>query len=264
MKKISQKAGGEDSGSSVERALAVLETVAERAHGMSNADLHRKLKIPKSSASYILRTLVKSGYLRRDRETARYHLGLKVVGLSHKALDSLSVREVAAPILRELVAASQLTAHVAIYDREEAVYVEKVDAPGFVKMNTWVGRRLQLHSTSVGKVLAAFMPQEEIEPMLARRGLYSRTPETVTSVPRLIKELAKVREQGYALDDEENSLGVRCVAAPIFNSQGQIEAALGISGTTYQFERSSIPRFADMVKTAARKISHQLGATGRR
>ena len=257
----------ENGSGSVERALAVLEAVADRATGVSNADLHRKLRIPKSSASYILRALVKHGYLRRDRESNRYYLGLKVVGLSHRALAALDVREIAAvssrAILR-MVDTTQLTAHVAIYDREEAVYVEKIDAPGFVKMNTWVGRRLQLHSTSVGKVLAAFMPREEMEAMLSRRGLYGRTPRTVTSVPKLLKELERVREQGYALDDEENSLGVRCIAAPIFNAEGQIEAALGVSGTTHQFERSQVPKMAELVKAAARKISHQLGATARR
>ena len=246
----------------VERALAVLEAVADRSTGMSNADVHRKLKIPKSSASYILRTLVSRGYLRRDSETNRYHLGLKIVGLSHRALADLDVREVAEPIMRQLVETSHLTCHLAIYDREEAVYIAKVDAPGFVKMNTWVGRRLQLHSTSVGKVLAAYM--DGGEELLERRGIYKRTPQTITSIPRLKRELAKVREIGYGVDDEENSLGVRCVGAPVFNSEGRIEAGLGLSGTTYDFDRASIPKFAEMVKSAARKISHQLGATGRR
>src|SRR5437868_12129544 len=102
----------EDGSGSVERALTVLEAVADRAGGVSNADLHRKLKIPKSSASYILRTLVKNGYLRRDRDSHRYHLGLKVVGLSHRALASLDVREVAEPILKQLVESSHLTTHI--------------------------------------------------------------------------------------------------------------------------------------------------------
>src|SRR5207302_6486928 len=191
--------------------------------------------------------------------TNRYYLGLKVVGLSHRALAALDVREIAEPVLRQLVDTTQLTAHVAIYDREEAGYVEQIDTPGFVKMNSWVGRRLQLHSSSVGKVLAAFMPREEMEAMLSRRGLYGRTPRTVTSVPKLLKELERVREQGYALDDEENSLGVRCVAAPIFNAAGKIEAARGVSGTTYQFRRAHVSKLAGRVRTAARKTPHKLG-----
>jgi len=251
----------ESPSTAVERTLSVLEAVAERSSGMSNADISRRLKIPKSSASYILRALVKNGYLRRDRESARYHLGLKVVGLSHRALAGLDIREVSEPILRQLVDTSQLTAHLAVLDNEEAVYIAKIDSPGFVKMNTWVGRRMQLHSTSVGKALIAHLPPEEVGPMLQRRGLYKRTPQTITVVSRFMRDLEKVREQGYAIDDEENSPGVRCVAAPIFNSEGGIEAAVGLSGTTYQFERASVPKIAELVRSAARKISQGLGAT---
>lgn len=254
----------ENPGTSVERTLSVLEAVAERSSGMSNADISRRLKIPKSSASYILRALVKNGYLRRDKESARYHLGLKVVGLSHRALAGLDIREIADPILRQLVDTSQLTAHLAVLDNEEAVYIAKIDSPGFVKMNTWVGRRMQLNSTSVGKALIAYLPPEEVLQMLQRSGLNKRTPQTITVASRLMRDLERVRELGYAIDDEENSPGVRCVAAPVFNSEGGIEAALGLSGTTYQFERTSIPKVAELVKSAARKISHGLGATGLR
>jgi DNA-binding IclR family transcriptional regulator len=247
----------------VERTLAVLEAVAERSGGMSNADVHRRLKIPKSSASYILRTLVKGGYLRRDRESGRYHLGLKVVGLSHRALAGLDVREIAHPVLKQLVEATQLTAHLAILDNDQAVYIEKLDGPGFVKMNTWVGRRLDVHSTSVGKILISRLEDEALNSIFERRGLNKRTSQTLATLPRLLRDLDKVRELGYAVDDEENSPGVRCVAAPVFNSDGGIEAAIGVSGTTYQFERSGIPKMAELVKAAARKISHQLGAARR-
>jgi DNA-binding IclR family transcriptional regulator len=111
-------------------------------------------------------------------------------------------------------------------------------------------------------VLAAY--QEGLEEMMERRGLYKRTPLTINSIPKIKRELARVRELGYGVDDEENSLGVRCVAAPVFNSEGKCEAALGLSGTTYDFERANIPRVAELVKAAARKLSHQLGAIGRR
>lgn len=228
---------------------------------MSNADISRKLKIPKSSASYILRALVKNGYLRRDKESARYRLGLKIVGLSHRALAGLDIREIADPILRQLVDTSQLTAHLAVLDNDEAVYIAKLDSPGFVKMNTWVGRRMQLNSTSVGKALIAFLPSEEVLPMIQRSGLNRRTPQTITVASRLMRDLEKVRELGYAIDDEENSPGVRCVAAPVFNSEGGVEAAVGLSGTTYQVERTSVPKVAELVKSAARKISQGLGAT---
>lgn len=251
----------ESPATAVERAMAMLDAVAERTTGMSNADINRRLKIPKSSASYILRSLVKGGYLRRDRESGRYYLGLRVVSLSHRALAGLDIREIAQPILRQLVESSQLTAHLAILDHGQMVYIEKSDAPGFVKMNTWVGRRMDCHSTSVGKALIAFLGKEEVLALLQDRGMQKLTSQTIIVASKLLRELEKVREQGYAVDDEENNPGVRCVAAPIFNSEGLVEASLGLSGTTYQVDKASVSKIAEQVKAATRKISQQLGAT---
>jgi IclR family acetate operon transcriptional repressor len=231
---------------------------------MTNAEISRKLRIPKSSASYLLRTLERGGYLRRERESGQYRLGLKVLSLSHLALADLDFRQVAAPVLRQLVEATQLTAHLAVLDQGQAVYIEKVDAPGFIKMNTWVGRRMDLHSTSVGKALAAWLPAEELEGIWKSRGLPKRTPQTITVVSRLQHELEKVRRQGYAVDEEENSVGVRCVAAPVFNTLGEVEASVGLTGTIGQFGRSSIPKVAELVREAARKVSQQMGYSARR
>ena len=243
----------------VERALAILEAVAHRAGGLSNADLSRKLKIPKSSASYLLRTLEHHGYLRRDGESGRYRLGVKVLALSESVLSGLDIRQVALPILRHLVEHVHLTAHLAILDRGEAVYIEKVEAPGFIKMDTWVGRRMDVHATSVGKALIAYLPEEEVAALARPRGRRKRTPKTLTVLTKLQKELEKVRGQGYAVDEEENNLGVRCVAAPIFNSEGGVEASLGVSGATNQLDPESVPKVAEMVKDAARHIGQQMG-----
>ncbi len=246
----------------VERTLEILEAVAHRSSGMSNADISRKLNIPKSSASYILRTLERRGYLRRDPETARYRLGVKVLSLSRGALSGLDVREAALPVMRHLVDQSHMTAHLAILDGDEAVYVEKVEAPGFIKMNTWIGRRMEVHSTAVGKALLAYLDPKQRDAILHRRGLKKLTTHTITTLARLLQELERVRQQGYSVDDEENSLGARCVGAPIFNSAGQIEAAIASTGTTNDVPHEAVPHIADMVKEAARRISHQIGYRG--
>ena len=244
---------------SVERALAVLEAVAQRADGLSNSEISHRLKIPKSSASYILRALERGGYLRRGRDDGRYHIGLAVVSLSHRALAGLDVREMSVPVLRQLMEACGLTAHLAIRDHGRAVYIEKVEAPGFVKMDTWLGRRMDLHCTGVGKALLAYLPLAEVEAILENRIFSKHTPETITTLSKLLRELERVRELGYAVDDEENSVGVRCVAAPVFNSEGQVETSLGVTGIVSQLDRTALPRVSELVKSAARKLSHQLG-----
>jgi DNA-binding IclR family transcriptional regulator len=242
----------------VERALSMLEAVAQESEGLSNAEISRKLKIPKSSASYILRTLEAQNYLTRDG-SGKYKVGLKILSLSRGALIGLDVRGVALPIMRHLTQRTGLTCHLAILDGPEAVYVEKVEPEGFIRMDTWVGRRMRVHATSVGKALVAHIAQNSLENMLAKAGMEKRTPKTITTLPRLLKELEKVRNQGYAVDDEENNLGARCLGAPVFNDRGLIEAALGLSGTTQQVSPQTMPAIVESLKDAARQISMGMG-----
>jgi DNA-binding IclR family transcriptional regulator len=182
-----------------------------------------------------------------------------VLNLSRQALGGLDIKEVALPVLRQLAERNQLTAHLAILDHGEAVYIEKVDAPGFIKMDTWVGRRLPVHSTSVGKVLVAYLPEADIKAIMKEHGLKKLTPKTITAHADFMRELERVRAQGYAVDDEENNLGVRCLGAPVFDRFGKVEAAMGVSGTISQIDKTSLPKIAHLLMQAAQKISHQLG-----
>jgi DNA-binding IclR family transcriptional regulator len=237
----------------------MLEYVAQEPEGLSNAEISRKLQIPKSSASYILRTLEKQGYLNRDVQTGKYRVGLKILSLSRGALSGIDVREVALPIMRHLMEKTSLTCHLAILDGPEAVYIEKVEPQGFIRMDTWVGRRMRVHATSVGKSLVAYIPEDRLHQIIKERPMEKRTPKTITSMSRLLKELEKVRAQGYSVDDEENNLGARCLGAPVFNQRGEIEAALGLSGTINQVNAQTMPRIIEALKDGARHLSMQLG-----
>jgi IclR family acetate operon transcriptional repressor len=252
----------ENPSTAVERTLLILEAAALREGGLSNADFSRKLKIPKSSASYILRTLEQHGYLRRDKNDGKYRLGMKVLALSRGALSGVDVREIALPIMRNLVDHIHITTHLAILDHGQAVYVEKVEPKSFIKMDTWIGRRMEVHTTAVGKAILAFLEPKEQEGILRQRGLKKLTPLSITSQTKLLKEFEQVRQRGYAVDDEENSLGVRCVGAPIFEAQGKVEASLACTATINEVPRDAVPRLAELVKEAARRISHQLGYHG--
>jgi IclR family transcriptional regulator, KDG regulon repressor len=246
----------------VERALNILEAAAHRRDGLTNSEISRKLGIPKSSASYILRTLERRGYLRRELETGRYRLGLKILSLGGYAQANLDIADVALPFMRALVEKIHLTVHLAVLDQGEAVYIEKVEAPGFFRVNTWVGRRMFLHSTSVGKCLCAWLPKQEVETLVKQQGLKKRTPKTISTMTRLLAELEHIKHEGYAVDDEENSLGARCLGAPVFDATGNVAAALGASGTLTQVDEPSMPRIVEALKDAARRISRQLQRTG--
>jgi DNA-binding IclR family transcriptional regulator len=253
------KTSSDSPSEAVERALTMLEVVSQASEGLSNAEISRKLNIPKSSASYILRTLETQGYLARDHESGRYRVGLKILSLSRGALGGLDVRGVALPIMRRLTQQTGLTCHLAVLDGAEAVYIEKVEPEGFIRMDTWVGRRMRVHATSVGKAIVAHISHEQLEQILLRSGMEKRTPKTITTLPRLLKDLEKVRTQGYAVDDEENNLGARCVGAPIFDEHDSILASLGLSGTTQQVSPQTMPRILEVLKDAARHISMGMG-----
>src|SRR5215467_8240661 len=246
----------------VERALNILEAAAHHRNGLTNSEISRKLGIPKSSASYILRTLERRGYLRRDTESSRYRLGLKILSPGGDAQANLDIADIALPFMRALEEKIHMTVHLAVLDQGEAVYIEKVEAPGFFKVNTWVGRRMFLHSTSVGKCLLAWLPKQEVETIVKQQGLKKRTPKTITTMTRLLADLERVKEEGYAIDDEENSLGARCLGAPVFDAAGSVVAALGASGTLTQVDGVNMTRIAEALKDTARRISRQLQRSG--
>lgn len=248
----------DNSSTAVERALSILETLAQRG-SLSHAELCRKLEIPKSTATYLLATLERRGYLRRDRGEGKYHLGLKVLDLSRGVRTGEDLQEIAKPALQQLVERVHLTAHLAVLDRGEAVYIAKVEAPGFFKTDTWVGRRMPVNSTAVGKALTAALPGAELEAIIKEHGFKKQTPKTIITQGKFLRELEKVRAQGYAIDDEENSLGGRCVAVPIYDSAGNVAGSVGVSGTTTQSDPAHLPKVIEAVKSAARKLSQQLG-----
>jgi len=240
------------------RGLQILELLAGDKKRWTTTEVSRKLKIPKSTTSYLLHTLLERGYLVREQEGV-YRLGMKLLALGGQALRGIEVREVALPVLRRLTAETQTTAHLAVLEGAEAVYIERVPSPGFIQIDTWIGRRMPLHSTSVGKALAAFLPEEESGALFQTAGLARFTPRTIVSLPRLRLEFKRIRESGAAVDNEENTPGVRCVAAPIFGSNGRVVAAMSLTGPVQQVTEERVAKIVDKLREAARQLTLALG-----
>lgn len=253
----------QNTSNAVERALSILEIISENNRGLSNSDLSRHLKIPKSSASYILRVLENRNYLQRD-ESGKYRLGLKMVSLTRESLTNLDIREIAKPILEKFLQKSRLAeAHLAVLDNGRAVYIEKAESRSFVKMDIWVGHRLPIHTTAIGKALTAYSDEAEVLRILNLHGMDKKTNQTITSKQKFLHELKKVREYGFALDNEENADGVRCLAAPVFDESGKVVASLGTSTIVSQLNASQLPKVVEMVKDAAQSVSQKLGYSGK-
>ena len=161
-----------------------------------------------------------------------------------------------------IVETTRLGSHLAILDHGDAVYIERIESPGFIKMDIWNGRRVAPQATAVGKALICQLSREEVQEIAGLHALRQVSPRTIVTLPHLFEELAAIRRRGYAIDDEEHAIGVRCVAAPVFSATGEVVAAIGVSGTVSQLNDDYLPSLGKIVQTTALKLSAQLG--GRR
>jgi DNA-binding IclR family transcriptional regulator len=240
---------------SVERVLSILEVIANSQRGLSLREICRKVQLPRSSCHCLIVTLERRGYLLHNRATHRYLVGTKLFGLGDAALKGITLREQAAPFVHDLMTETGLTVHLAILDHATAVVVDKVAPPGLLQLATWVGKRFDLHCSGVGKALLAFLPEAEFHATIDHHGLTRYNENTITSSKRLLKEIASIRHQGFALEDEEGELGFRCIGAPIFDQSGAAIAAVSIAGSIHQITDANLSLRSKQVMEAARNIS---------
>jgi DNA-binding IclR family transcriptional regulator len=243
----------------LERALTILEMLAKSKRGLAISEIVRNLQLPKSTAHTILITLERRGYLHRNEQTHRYLFGLKFFSLANMVLSANELRDQAAPMLRSLMGACGLTVHLAILDQRDVVLVDKVDPPGLIKLATWIGKRMDPHCTGVGKALIAYLPEAELDLLVAEHRLPRHNEETIVSVRKLKAQLAEIRRLGFALDDEEDEVGLRCIGCPVFDGTGKVVAAVSISGTVSQITAENLSALAHKVKRTASSISQHLG-----
>ncbi len=242
------------------RAFQVIDMLAMSSVGLTKMEIASKLKLPYSSVFNILATMEHHGYVRQD-PPGKFHLGLKLLGLGSIPNRDLGLRDAVAPLLEQLVRETGLTGHLAILDRGEAVYIDKKEAGGFIKINSWIGKRNYVHSSAVGKVLIAYQPKCALEELLTQE-FPKRTPKTTNNIKKLKEELNRVRRYGYAIDDEEDELGGRCVAGPVLDASGAVVAAMGLSGVTQQIPDSRLPELGEAIRKYAGRASARLGYQG--
>ena len=250
----------------IERVTSIFDTLSLYPQGLSLGDLSGKVKFPKGTTHRLLSSLAYFDYIRQDPLTKSYFLGFKLVDLGTLMLDQLDLRNVAKPNLIFLAEKVQETVHLVIRDTDEALYIDKVDLyprRAGLQMVSRLGARIPMHCCSVGKVILADLPEAELEKIIKSRGLPGRTRNTITNRDRLREHLVMVKDRGYAVDDEENEEGVRCVAAPIKNERGRVIAAMSISGPTARITAENIhAALKDEVCKTALNISRQLGFKG--
>jgi DNA-binding IclR family transcriptional regulator len=243
----------------IKRAFEVIELLAGSDAGRTVSDIHRELRLPLSSAATILYTLQALGYLDRDRATARYKLGMRMLTFSRLAGDQIDLVGRCHQLLEMMVRDSGLTAHLAVLRDGEAMYVDRVPASGLIQFSSYVGMRWPAHVSGVGKALLAFQPEKYLQETLAAMPLRKVTNRTITSKAVLLKQLRGFRKTGYSWEIGEGELGVACVAAPILGRDRAAIAAISVTGTTNQITKTSIASLGASVKRYAQKMSARLG-----
>ena len=245
----------------LQRTLDIIEAMAAGGRDMTITEANRKFRIPKSSVYSILQTLKSRGYVEKD-DADRYFLTLKIFSVGSTLVDSLDIRKRLYPYLRDLADKAGITGHLAVLDSGYAVYIEKAEVLGALRLTTWVGKRMPVHSTSIGKALMAYLPGDDVDRIVAQRGLPKLTDKTITSARKLKLELARVRDLGYATANEENEAGVRAVAAPVFDHDGKVVAAVNLGGPAVQMKMEDLPSLGRQVRAAALGMSRTLGYRG--
>ena len=243
----------------LDKSLSVLELLLQKGSSMNMIELSEKLGFYPSTTHRILDTLKHWGYVEQDSHTQKYQLGLKALELGMAKLHQMDLVREASPYLKELVNQCNETVHLGVLEEGEVLYLAKEESSQTIRMISYVGKRAFLHCTALGKILLAYMSEEEREKILEDRELPRLTENTITDKRELEKELSKVREQSFALDREENEKDVRCVAAPIRNHQGKVIAAISISTPIFRIDKDTQNNLKKALMETSRKISKRLG-----
>ncbi len=247
---------------SAERTLNLLELLSEQRHGLSLADISHALRIPKSSAFQILRTLEAREYVARDRVTSRFRLDVRVFALGRAYAESMDLVREGQRVLAELSRTLDETCHLAVLAGLDVVYVAKEESSQPIRMVSAVGRRLPAHATGVGKMLLAMLDERVLNTRLKGVRLPRLTPQTITTVADLREELRVTRDRWFAFDREESTDGLRCLAAPILDQHGNVIAAISASVPAVRLPAERIPEVLWKVCDAARRVSRALGFQG--
>jgi DNA-binding IclR family transcriptional regulator len=243
----------------VVRALDIILALGKTDDGASVVGLANLLHLPHPTVHRLLKTLEAKGFVSRDPASNQYYLSTQVLQLQGTIATRQSLVRPAIPVLTRLAKQLECSAHLAVLGEDRVVYVETRRSDPYTFEFLPPGRTNAIHCTALGKVLAAYLPAEYLQILVKRISFDARTPNTLTSPRAFLKCLDHVRDNGYAVDDEEGALGARCIAAPVYDHRDNCIAAISVSNTAAGLPSAAIPKVAAVVMGAAAELSHALG-----
>jgi IclR family transcriptional regulator, KDG regulon repressor len=241
------------------KTLDILEAIKSRDAGYKLADLTRKVELPKATVYRILTTLEGRGYLDRAADGS-YRMAKKLFDLQRDVSVEQILNRVAQPIIEKLVASTKETVNLGILDAGEVVVINTVESPQAVRMASKIGNRRHLHSTALGKVFLAGLPEKEFLRLIRMKGLPRLTPNSLVTKADVIAEIERVRKQGWAMDNQENEMDGRCIGAPVFGPDGKVVGALSISGPVFRMDMARAKGLVPELKKTCEQISDAVRA----
>lgn len=246
----------------LDRALAIMETLAAERRELSLAELCRGLQLHKSTVHRLVMVLEQHRLVEKNPETSKYRLGIKLFELGSKSLRGLDIRDHARPYLARLLRETEETINLSILDGADVIYIEKMESQRNLRMASAVGHRFPAYSTALGKAILAELPRDKVSELMKGVKMKRRTPNSLTSLAALHADLEATRSRGYAIDDEENEEGARCVGAVVRDHLGRPVASISVSGPAFRMNKLKVTEIGRAVVDAAMELSADLGYRG--
>lgn len=249
------------SGGSLSKALQILNIVTKADEAPNFSVIVAETALPKATVHRLLSSLQAERLIRFDQRRECYMPGYGLLELAHKAWAGIDVRELAADQMKSVWQATGETVHLAVLDAGDVIYIDKMESLKSLRMFSAVGKKGPAYCTGVGKAMMAFLEDDELEIAIKSQSFVQHTKNTLVTVEQLKAVLQQIREQGFAIDDEEHELGIACVAAPILDYRGQVVAGISVTAPLFRTNDTAFNDFKQLIKQAAQEISSRMGYT---
>lgn len=239
------------------KGIAIINLLASHKGGMRLSELVSQIDVPRGTVIRLL-SVMSDAHLVRHSQDGRYRLGAQCAVWGADFLSGLELREVASDVMARMTQLSNETCHLGVRDGNSVLYIDKVESAHSLRMVSRVGGSNPLHCTGVGKAILAFIPPDELDEYCSRP-LERRTANTIVAPEILRAELQRIRDRGYAVDDVENEVGVRCIGAPILDHNGDVAGSISLAGPTLRMTWERIEQLTGPLIEGACEISTRLG-----
>lgn len=243
---------------SLDRGIKILEILSENAE-MGITEMAEVLEVDKSTVSRLMETLRSHDMVQMNKRTKKYRLGLRLLNLGTAAERNLNIIEIARPVIRSVSDKLEQSVHLCAYNNMMAYVIDQTVYRVAFSVSATIGMIEPIHASSVGKCILAYRPEDMLDQILEGYDYVKYTEKTILDKEHLLKELRKIKEQGYSIDNEEVSVGVRCVAVPVFSYRNKVRYSIGISGPVGLMTDENVRLYVSQLRNAARKISKELG-----